>query len=111
MGMDLYIYSAPNHETFKHDGWWESGQVKEEFYARKFWDMVENCSFIPFDYENGDFIEINSDNLEEMIRVACTYKDYFGTYNTVSALCELRDKCIAWETDEVPKKLFLEYDW
>ena len=75
MGMDLYIYSARNRETFKHDGWWESDQVQEEFYARKFWDLVENCSFIPQDYESGDFIELTSENLEEMIRVACTYKD------------------------------------
>ena len=111
MGMDLYIYSAPNHETFKHESWWESEQVQEEFYARKFWDLVENCSFIPDDYENGDFIELSLDNLEEMIRVACVYKDYFGTYNNIPKLCELRDKYIKWETYEVPRKLFLEYDW
>ena len=50
-------------------------------------------------------------NLEEMIKVACVYKDYFGTYNNIPKLCELRDKYIAWEADEVPRKLFLEYDW
>ena len=44
MGMDLYIYSARNREIFKHDDWWKSDQVQEEFYARKFWDLVENCS-------------------------------------------------------------------
>ena len=91
MGMDLNIYSARNREVFKHEGWWESTQVQEEFYARKFWDLV--------------------DNLEEMIRVACTYRDYFGTYNNVPKLCELRDKYAAWEADEDPRKLFLEYDW
>lgn len=111
MGMDLNIYSARNREVFKHDEWWNSEQVQEEFYARKFWDLVENCSFIPEDYESGDFIELELANLEEMIRVACTYRDYFGTYDLVPKLCELRDRFIAWEADEVPRKLFLEYDW
>lgn len=111
MGMDLNIYSARNREVFKHDGWWNSDQVQEEFYARKFWDLVDNCSFISKDYENGEFIELTLENIEEMIRVACTYRDYFGTYNNVPKLCELRDKYIAWETDEDPRKLFLEYDW
>lgn len=111
MGMDLNIYSARNREVFKHDGWWDSKQVQEEFYARKFWDLIDNCSFIPKDYENGDFIELTLDNLEEMIKVACTYKDYFGTYNSVPKLCELRDKYIGWIEDEKPRKLFLEYDW
>ena len=100
MGMDLNIYSARNREVFKHDGWWDSEQVQEEFYARKFWDLVNNCSFIPKDYQNGDFIELTEENLEEMIKVACTYKDYF-----------LRDKYIGWKEDENPRKLFLEYDW
>ena len=111
MGMDINIYSARNREVFKHKGWWDSEQVQEEFYACKFWDLVDNCSFIPEDYQSGDFIELTEENLEEMIKVACTYKDYFGTYNNVPILCELRDKFIAWKEDEDPRKLFLEYDW
>lgn len=111
MGMDLNIYSARNREVFKHDGWWESDQVGDEFYARKFWDLVENCSFIPYDYESGDFIELSLENLEEMIRVACKYRDYFDTYNNIPLLCELRDKYREWQENEDPRKLFLEYDW
>lgn len=111
MGMDLNIYSARNREVFKHENWWDSEQVQEEFYARKFWDLVDNCSFIPKDYKNGDFLELTIDNIEEMIKVACKYKDYFDTYNSVPKLCELRDKYIEWNEEENPKKLFLEYDW
>ena len=111
MGMDLNIYSARNREVFKHDGWWESDQVGDEFYARKFWDLVENCSFIPYDYEPGDFIELSLENLEEMIKVACKYRDYFDTYDNVPLLCELRDKYREWQENEDPRKLFLEYDW
>ena len=111
MGMDLNIYSARNREVFKHENWWESDQVQEEFYARKFWNLVENCSFIPYDYQAGDFIELNEENLEEMIKVACIYRDYFGTYNNVPLLCELRDKYSAWKACGDSRKLFLEYDW
>ena len=111
MGMDFHIYSARNREVFKHENWWDSEQVQEEFYARKFWDIVDNCSFIPKNYESGSFIELNLENLEEMIKVACTYRDYYGTYNSVPKLCELRDKYTGWLSDELPIKLFLEYDW
>ena len=117
MGMDLAIYSAKNHEVFKHEGWYDSEQVKEEYYSRKFWDLVNNCSFIPKDYENGTFIELTRDNLEEMIRVACQYTNYWGNYNDVPKLCKLRDKFFIYgwddENDESidGRKLYLEYDW
>lgn len=115
MGMDLNIYSARNREVFKHEGWWESDQVQEEFYGRKAWHYPEHCSFIPRDYENGDFIEITLENLEEMVKVACEYQNYWNNYEDVPKLCKLRDKYREWEYDEEhPKhnyKLFLEYDW
>lgn len=111
MGMDLNIYSARNHEVFKHGDWYDSEQVQEEFYARKFWSLVEHCSFIPSDYESGEFIELSLENLEEMIKVACAFRDYFDTYNSVPKLCELRDKYAEWIENGDPRKLFLEYDW
>lgn len=114
MGMDFNIYSARNHEVFKHDNWWESPQAQEEFYARKCWDLVNHCSFIPQDYESGDFIELTLENLEEMIQVACKYRNYFDNYNDIPKLCELRDKLEYWENnpDEADgRKLFYEYDW
>ena len=115
MGMDCYLWSARNREVFKHDNWWESEQVKEEWYARKYWDLVENCSFIPKDYESGDFIELSRENIEEMIKVACQYKNYWGNYNDVPKLCEIRDKFFDFYNVEAEerfdKKLFLEYDW
>ena len=115
MGMDFHIYSARNREVFKHDRWWDSEQVQEEFYARKPWDWVENCDFIPHDYESGDIIEVTRENLEELINVACHYRDYFDTYDTVPALCEIRDRFFGYcdNDDEAIKdrKLFLRYDW
>lgn len=113
MGMDFYVYSARNREVFKHEGWYESPQVQEEFYARKPWDWVNNCRFIPHDYENGEIIEIGEKELDELIDVACRYRDYFGTYNNVPKLCELRDKYFGEYTLEENKdrKLFLRYDY
>ena len=109
MGMDFNIYSAKNHEVFKCDDWWNNPDVQEEFYARKCWDLVNNCSFIPKDYENGDFMEIDYDMIEEMIAVACKYPNYFGNYDDVPKLCELRDRYERIEAEG--KKLYLEYDW
>ena len=109
MGMDCYIWSSKNHEVFKHGHWWDSEQVTEEWYSRKPWDLVQNCSFIPKNYESGDFIELTKENIEEMISVACHYKSYWGNYDYVAELCELRDKFD--EGRKNGKIYFLEYDW
>ena len=111
MGMDLNIYSARNREVFKHDNWYDSEQVQEEFYARKAWHFPEHCNFIPYNYENGSFIEVTLENLEEMIKVACEHRNYFDTYDDIPKLCELRDKYKEWIENGDPRKLFLEFDW
>lgn len=110
--MDCYIFQSPNHRIFKDENWYSSPLVRERMYWRKNWDMVQRWSFIPKDYESGEPIEINSTNLEEMIKVACETRDYFGTYSTIPKLCELRDEVVQWEEEGITdKKLFVEYDW
>ena len=47
MGMDCYIWEAPNHRVFKDENWYSSGVVKQRMYWRKNWDMVNNWSFLP----------------------------------------------------------------
>ena len=117
MGMDANIWSARNSEVFKHDGWWNSEQVVQEWYGRKFWSLVEYCSFIPTGADaNGDFIEITIENVEEMIRVACEHRNYWDNYDDVPKFCMLRDKMRAEqeqceENGEVPRKYFFEYDY
>jgi len=110
MGMDCYIYEARNREVFKSDDWYNADQVVERMYWRKNWDHVNNLSFVPDDYD-GEFIELTVDNLNEWIRVACDYRDYWGKYDTVPKLCELRDQLIEWEENDDPRKLFMEYNW
>ena len=92
MGMDLYIYRARTKKVFDFNEWYNSEEITQIFYARKWWSLVENCSFIPKDYENGDYIELTKEDLEEMIAVACHNRDYFDSYKNVPMLCELRDK-------------------
>ena len=47
-----------------------------------------------------------------MIKIACTYRDYFGAYDSVPQLCELRDEVLGWEQDEIhDRKLYVEYDY
>lgn len=109
MGMDLYIYKARTKKAFELEEWYGSEYVTEMLYARKWWSLVEHCSFIPNDYENGDYIQLTKENLEEMIKVACEYPDYFDSYQNVPKLCELRDAF-----DEVAEQgyhYYLEYDW
>lgn len=114
MGMDLSIHSARNHEVFKHD-WWNNPEVEEEFYGRKAWHYPDYCRFIPKNYESNDLIELTIENVEEMIDVACKYRNYWGTYDDVPKLCELRDKMMTEEeydnTDCKPRKYFLHYSY
>lgn len=107
--MDCYIWRAPNRRIFRSENWFESDKVHEMFYSRKCWDLVNHCSFIPRDYENGDFLELSYENLEEMIEVACKYPNYWGDYKDVPKLCELRDEFE--NIEEQGEHLYLSYDW
>lgn len=107
MGMDFMLYSARNREVFKHKDWYDSPQVQEEFYSRRAWHFVQNCPFIPKHGEDCP-VEITLSNLEDMIQIACTHRNYFGNYDDIPKLCELRDKYE--ELEEEGKKLFCMYD-
>ena len=109
MGMDLYIFRARTKKAFEQEGWYNSENVSEIFYARKWWSLVENCSFIPSDYESGDYIQLTKENIEEMIKVACEYRDYFDSYQNIPKLSDIRD---AFDEDEENGyHYYLEYDW
>ena len=108
MGMDFYIYKAKDKHIFETDNWYSNMDVSQVLYARKWWSLVENVSFL-HDYESGEFVQLSKDNIEEMIKVACEYPDYWGDYNNVPALCRMRDTF--HETEENGYHYFLEYDW
>ena len=115
MGMDLYIYSARNHEVFKHE-YWNNPDVEQVFYARKAWHFPEHCDFIPKDYESGEMFEITPENVENMINVACHYRNYWGEYSDIEKLCLLRDHMEMElnryeETGQKPMHYYMGWDW
>ena len=90
MGMDAYIFKARTKKAFDAPDWYESEAVKEVWYARKFWDLVNKVSFIKkVDEDACEYIQLSKENIEEMIDVATHNPDYFGGFNTVPALCEI----------------------
>lgn len=109
MGMDLYIFRARTRKAFDQENWYGSDSVTEILYARKWWNLVEHCSFIPTNYESGEYIQLTKNNIEEMIKVSCQYVDYWGGYDNVPKLCMMRD---AFDEDEENGyHYYLTYNW
>jgi len=90
MGLDSYIFKAKTKKIFEDDNWYD--KVEEVWYARKYWDLIHNLSFIENTEEDcSKFIRLTKDNIEEMIKVATHTRDYFNGFTTVPALCEILD--------------------
>jgi len=90
MGMDAYIFRAKTKKAFQEDNWYNNENVKEVWYARKYWDLIQNVRFIRnVDEDCGEFILLTKNDIEEMINVATHNPDYFGGFTTVPALCEI----------------------
>ena len=88
MGLDCYIFRAKTKKVFEDENWYD--KVEEVWYARKFWDLIHNMSFIKNVEEDcGDFIMLTMDNIEEMLQFAAHNPDYNDGFNTVPALCEI----------------------
>ncbi len=90
--MDAYIFRAKTKKAFDEPHWYEdeSGAVTEVWYARKFWDLINQVSFIKNTNDDcGEYIKLSKNDIEEMIQVATHNQDYFGGFNTVPALCKI----------------------
>lgn len=69
----------------------------EEFCSRKFWELLD-APFIKDHFtqdarERGRlcFVITSKQEIEELISIATHYRNYWGTYDDVSKLCEVRD--------------------
>lgn len=85
MGMDLYIRRYKNKGSANE-------QVIEEFYSRKFWELLE-ASFIDKDLKEG-YVKTpitSIDQINELISIATEYRNYWGNYEDLPKLCEVRD--------------------
>lgn len=59
------------------------------YYARKFWKLIEDASFINVQDDYGEYIELSRENVEELIDIAVHNEDYFGGFETVPDLCRI----------------------
>ena len=87
MGMDLFIERRKKNDP---NASWE-----ELFYARKFWELLD-ASFVREynDSKNSCYVEarINSEeDFDELIDIATHNRNYFGNYESVARICEVRD--------------------
>lgn len=92
MGMDAYIFRAKTKKAFDEPHWYddENGAVTEVWYARKFWDLIHQVSFIKnIEEDSCEYIKLTKENIEEMIDIATHTPDYWGEFNTVPALCKI----------------------
>ena len=88
MGLDCYIFRAKTKKVFEDDNWYD--KVEEVWYARKFWDLIHNMSFIKnVEEDRCDFIMLTMDDIEEMLQFVAHNRDYFDGFKTVPALCEI----------------------
>lgn len=109
MGLDIYIFKARTKKAFEADDWYNSDAIQEVYYARKFWTLIEQASFLNVKDDCGEFIELSRENVEELINIATHNEDYFGGFETVPRLCEiLRD---FEETEENDYHYYMEFDY
>ena len=110
MGMDAYVFKAKTKKVFDSDNWFSREDVTEVWYARKYWDLVYNLSFLKdLDADCGEFIQLTKENVEEMIKVATHNPDYWDGFDTVPALCKiLRDFD---EEEEAGWHYYFEFDY
>ena len=103
MGMDLYISRYKNRRT--------PNEISEElYYARKFWNLLD-ASFVR-GYQDDCYVCAPiycRENMDELIQIAIREPDFFGSYQTVPKLCEIRDEIEAGI--EEGWSYYLEADW
>lgn len=127
MGLDMHLMAAKSMKELNEMTWndwteWEDVCDKYDgdytmlerpcavWYARKFWDMVREMSFLK-DYNDkcGEFIRIHKKDLREMIDFYCYHPDYFDGFNGLPRLCELYQAFDAMEDAGI--NLYFEADW
>lgn len=109
MGLDISIYRARNHKVFEDEDWYGSNAVTEVYYARKFWTLIEQASFLNVDDDCGEFIKLSRENVEELINIATHNADYFDGFETVPKLCEILQNFD--DDDENGYHYYMEFDY
>lgn len=127
MGLDVRIVTAKNKKQVETDEFWNtchSGWVEtvdeegyevidyshpsEVYYARKFWDLYEPMSR-RLEIGNGEFAQLEREDVEYALDIACHTRDYFDGFKSVPQLCEILDN---WDRVEASGlRFFFEGDF
>lgn len=86
MGLDIYIFKARTKKAFEASS---SETIQEVYYARKFWTLIQEASFLDVEEDCGSYIELSRKNIEELIYIATHHEDYFESFDTVPRLCRI----------------------
>lgn len=102
MGMDSYIFLAHSKKELDSENFWNNNirdfdeETKwttpgERWYARKFWSLHDHLVATCFhnEYECGDWIELNREDIEEMISYSTHHANYFDNFCGLENLCEI----------------------
>lgn len=94
MGQDTYIFRQKTHKL-------DDENYEELYYARKFWQLLDAPFIEPYSDTRPDgyvnaWIETEED-WDQLVEIAVSNLDYFGTYDTVPQLLEARDR---WREDK-----------
>lgn len=104
MGLDIRIVMAKNRKQVEEESFWDickTGWVRDEnecidfsqpcevYYARKFWNLYSPMAR-RLKIDNSEYSQpLTKEDIEEMIYIATHNRDYFDSFNTVPALCEI----------------------
>lgn len=123
MGMDAYLFSAHSKKELQSEDYWKNVHLDTEdldskwvncgeyAYWCKFWSLhiFINEEFCHNEYESGEFIEIDREQLKDIIEFCCFHRDYWDSFKSVTGLCEIYDH---WDDIEAAGlKIFYTCDW
>ena len=107
MGLDVRIVLCKNRRQPEQPDFWNNcvtGWKKDEddivdysvphevYYARKFWGLYSPMAR-SLELENCEYSRpLTKGDIEEMLNIATHTRDYFDSFSTVPALCEILDR-------------------
>ena len=78
-----FLYSDEFDEPY------HTSHITEVFYARKFWDLHYVAIKNEDDYQCGDYIRLEREDIERMLEFAVKHHNYWGNFTDVPQLCEI----------------------
>lgn len=99
MGLDQNLVMARNKHAVESEHFWDTcveakdndefdyNQTAELWYNRKNWDLHNHMTH-KYGLDNGEWVELNKEGLEDMLDFLIHNTDYWGGFSSVPALCK-----------------------